>query len=276
MIVRLFCPRCAYEVSRSLVDYAEVDVPVPVSSLSDSGEYEVRCGKGHVCMVLLMNLKFELLYEMGLNALVDGYGREAISSFAAALERFYEFYWRVAMAHSSITPDAIDEACKPIARQSERQLGAYISASLLLTRRQPKLLNPNKEVAFRNQVIHNGYVPTQDEAVRFGDAVMSLINDGLEDLRENAKAALHEVYERLLPKTNDDDGEDDQGRTGAVNILTTIDVRHPPKPGEEDPRCGDVRSQMPRILKEREPKRMVLLSEAEMKRRFPDHSGPST
>src|ERR1700681_1770876 len=107
MIVRLFCPKCAYEVSKSIADYAEVDVPLPVSQLSESGEYEVVCGRGHISCVQLLNLKFELLFEMGLNALVDGYGREAVSSFAASLERFYEFYWRVAMAHLSVQEPSI-------------------------------------------------------------------------------------------------------------------------------------------------------------------------
>jgi hypothetical protein len=94
MIVRLFCPKCAHEVLKSLVDYAEVEAPLPVTKLTDDGTYEVRCGRGHISSVRLLNAKFELLFEMGLNALVDGYGREAVSSFAASLERFYEFYWR--------------------------------------------------------------------------------------------------------------------------------------------------------------------------------------
>ena len=48
------------------------------------------------------NLKFELLFELGINALIDGYPREAVSSFASALERFYEFFCQVAALALSI------------------------------------------------------------------------------------------------------------------------------------------------------------------------------
>lgn len=274
MIIRLFCPKCAHEVSKSLVDYAEIDVPVPVSGISDSGEYEIMCSRGHTSFVVLNNLKFELLFEMGLNALVNGYPREAVSSFTAALERFYEFYWRVTIAHFSITDEAAIAAWKPLSRQSERQLCAYISASLMLTKKPPRLLNPNKEVVFRNNVIHNGYVPTLEEATEFGDIVMALINEELDTLRALAPDMLIDTYKRLLPKRREEDKENSDEITGAINILTAIDVTNPPKAG--DVRSGKVTSQFPRIVKEREPKRMTLLSKKEMKRRYPDRMPEET
>src|SRR5579859_5545465 len=176
MNVRLFCPKCAYAVAKSLVDYAEIEVPVPVARLSDSGRYEVVCGHGHTSIVVLKNVKFELLFELGINALADGYCRDAVSSFAAALERFYEFYWLVTMAHLLVPDETAEAAWKVLSRQSERQLGAYVSAALALTKEPPCLLNPNKEIEFRNRVIHKGYVPSDEEATSFGDAVMILIN----------------------------------------------------------------------------------------------------
>lgn len=270
MIVRLFCPKCAYAVSKKLVDYAEIDVYSPMSRLSDSGKYEVVCGHGHTSTVVLNNLKFELLFEMGINAIVDGYAREAVSSFSAALERFYEFYWQVALAHLSIPEETITAAWKVLSRQSERQLGSYVTASLALTKEPPRLLNPNKEVEFRNSVIHKGYVPTDEEATEFGDAVMVLINEELEKLRRIAPGALEAVYKRLLPK-NKETSEDEI--VGGVNILTAIDVMNPPKPGDQ--RGKTLSSHFPRVLSEREPRRMALLSKEEMARRFPDRVKPS-
>lgn len=75
MIVKLFCPRCAYEATKNFDGHAVLEVPVPLTRLSDDGEYEVHCGKGHKSTVILDNVKFELLFEMGLNAIVDGYPR---------------------------------------------------------------------------------------------------------------------------------------------------------------------------------------------------------
>jgi hypothetical protein len=268
MIVKLFCPKCAHAVSKSLVDYAEIDVPLPMSRLSDDGRYEVVCGHGHTSSVVLNNLKFELLFEMGINAILDGYSREAVSSFSAALERFYEFYWRVAMAHLSIPGEIIAVAWKTLSRQSERQLGAYISASLALTKKQPILLNPNKEVEFRNNVIHKGYIPTDDEALEFGDSIMMLMNQEIENLRHTDPEALNTVYKELLPKGREETSADDI--TGAINILTAVDVTNPVKSG--DPRYGNVAHQFARILRDREPGRMVLLSKEEMDRRNPKRS----
>lgn len=265
MIVRLFCPKCAHAVLNALVDYVEIDVPLPVSTLKDDGVYEVVCGRGHTSIVRLLNLKFELLFEMGLNALVDGYGREAVSSFAAALERFYEFYWRVAMRHFSVPAEVVDCAWKSLSRQSERQLGAYISTSLLLERALPRVLSPNKEVEFRNEVIHKGYIPSIEQATDFGDVVMILINGALTNLRLVAPQALKETYESLLPKNLESTKADEI--TGAVNILNAVDVMHPPKPC--DGRSGTISDQFARILSEREPKKLALLSKEEMKRRSP-------
>lgn len=92
MIVRLFCPYCAYEASKLKKNAVMIDVPVPVAQLADDGRYEITCEKEHRSVVILNNIKFELLFEIGLNATVDGYYREVVSSFASALERFYEFY----------------------------------------------------------------------------------------------------------------------------------------------------------------------------------------
>lgn len=272
MIVRLFCPQCALDASKNLKGKIDIEVPVPVSQLADDGLYQVKCDKGHLGNVILGNVKFELLFEMGLNALVDGYPREAVSSFTSSLERFYEFYWRVAMTHAGVAASDIDQAWKPLSKMSERQLGAFTTASLVLTKSKPNLLNTNKQVPFRNNVIHNGYVPKNEEAVDFGRSVMVLIQEGLEELRCLESEALINVYKQMSPRDYDTDESDDDSDelVGCVNILTTIDVRNPPK--EKDKRVGDVERQLDRIRDERQPKRMQLLTEDEMQREYPKYS----
>jgi len=233
---------------------------MPVNRPSDDGRYEVHCAAGHVSIVTLDNVKFEILFEMGLNALIDGYPREAVSSFASALERFYEFYWNVVANFNSIPQDQIDAAWKTVGKQSERQLGMFVTASLMLTKKSPTLLNPNQEVAFRNRVIHGGYIPTTDEAIIFGDAVMDLINDSLTALRSLAFDALIGTYQNLSPAKTEatnggvsKTGRDDAGdHTGVVNIVTCVDVRHPVTE-VDDERRGGVAEQFERILREREP-----------------------
>ena len=275
MIVKLFCPRCVYEATKNFNEHAELEVPVPVSRLSDDGRYEVRCRKDHVSTVTLDNVKFELLFEMGLNAIIDGYPHEAVSSFTSALERFYEFYWHVVMRHFDIPKDQVDAAWKPLSKFSERQVGAYSTTVNLLTKKSPELLNPNKEIPFRNRVTHNGYVPTEEEAISFGDVVMRLINEDLAELRSIADKALNSIYKEFSPRDYDAPPDDDDSIIeGYVNILTAIDVRHPAK--GDDKRIGGVVDQFQRIIEDRQPTRMQLLSGKEMKKRFPDRELPET
>lgn len=250
---------------------------MPVSRPADDGKYEVHCAAGHISTVIVDNVKFELLFELGLNALVDGYPREAVSSFASALERFYEFYWRVVATFHSIPTEHAGGAWKVVAKQSERQLGMYVTAGLLLTKMCPPLLNPNQEVKFRNNVIHGGYIPTIDEAVAFGDVVMRLINDSLTTLRTLTPEALIATYEHLSPNEKEqpkttlaeiiwDDAAD---HMGIVNIVTAVDVRHPVTKGD-DIRRGGVAEQFARILQERKPHRLTLLDKSELEARFGD------
>jgi len=247
----------------------DIEVPVPVSQLADDGRYEVRCDLGHESIVILDNVKFELLFEMGLNAIFDGYPREAVSSFTSSLERFHEFYWRVSMHHIGVPVTEIDQAWKPMSKLSERQLGAFITASMVLAGSKPRLLNPNKQVPFRNNVIHNGYVPTKAEAIDFGNTVMDLIHEGLDQLRELGSASLVEIYQLMSPRDYgaDDNSDDSDELVGCVNILTSIDVRNPPN--GDDQRVGDVDTQIKRIGYERQPMRMQLLTEQEMHRCHP-------
>ena len=275
MIVKLFCPRCAYEATKNFDGYAVLEVPVPLSRLSDDDQYEVHCNKGHVSRVILDNIKFELLFEMGLNAIIDGYPREAVSSFASALERFYEFYWRVVMRHFDISKDQVNATWKPLSKFSERQVGAYVTAATILTKKVPTLLNANKEVPVRNRVIHNGYIPTSEEAISFGDVVMGLVNNDIEQLRLHANDALESTYKELSPRDYEvSSDEEDSVIVGCVNILTAIDVMHPPK--EDDKRVGSVENQFQRIIDDRQPTRMQMLSGEEMRKRFPDREFPET
>lgn len=263
MIVRLFCPVCAFAATKRL-PHAEIEVPLPIARLSDDGRYDVHCQAGHTSTVFLDNLKFELLFEMGLNALLDGYAREAVSSFTSSLERFYEFYWHVAMAHIAIPEEVRKNAWKPVAKQSERQLGAYVTAHLFLTKTIPPLLNPNVEVKLRNEVIHGGYIPTFEEAKDYGDLIMKLVNDALDELRKVAPDVLLATYKLLSPVPREDKG--DEELRGVINVMTAVDVRNPIV-RDDDPRRGCVVDQFKRIIKERIPHKMQLFTDKEARDR---------
>ena len=80
----IFCTKCLEEsnLNRTLI----------LKEIPANGIFHLRCEQGHETITFLQQTKFELLFDLGLYALCDGYPREAITNFAAALERFYEFY----------------------------------------------------------------------------------------------------------------------------------------------------------------------------------------
>src|ERR1700704_4595188 len=94
----------------------------------DDGVYDLTTPSGERHQLLLVDFHFELLYEIGSNALLDGYYREAVTSFAVALERFYETFIQFYFAVRN--PDAFDWDAfwKNLGKQSERQLGAFCVA----------------------------------------------------------------------------------------------------------------------------------------------------
>src|SRR6476646_4976383 len=119
------CPNCAHE---NRVEFA------------DSSVHDVTCARcGAQYCVFLRKQKFEVLFDLGTRALMDGYAREAVASFAAALERFLAFYVRAATLERAADTDAdfsaalaaLDGTWRHVASQSERQLGMFALAYLL-------------------------------------------------------------------------------------------------------------------------------------------------
>lgn len=168
----LSCAQCMHD------DLESAASTVQLTEFRDGSSYEFECQKGHKTVVILQQQKFEILFQIGAYAISDGYYREAISSFSTSLERFFEFFIRASLIETKIENDAVVDSWKLVAAQSERQLGAYIFVYLLTTGSPPRLL-PQKEVELRNGVIHRGRIPTRDEALRYGNAVLEIIRLGI-------------------------------------------------------------------------------------------------
>ena len=130
------------------------------SEFRDDSRYEHTCSKGHKTTTVLQQQRFEILFEIGAHAILDGYYRESVSSFTSSLERFYEFAIRVFLDNPSCPDTLVQDCWKLVSRQSERQLGAFIVLWAAAFRTTPDLLS-NKDVEFRNEVIHKGTIPTK-------------------------------------------------------------------------------------------------------------------
>lgn len=178
------CPECAREVRAEFADSAVHDLTCP------------HCG-AEFC-VLVRKHKFEVLFDLGTRALMDGYAREAVATFAAALERFFEFYVRSYVLERMADGDAdfagalaaLDGTWKHVSAQSERQLGMFALAYLLREGRPPDFLTPQALGSdFRNRVVHRGALPRREEVEAYAARVFALIDRLLTELGEGAAHA---------------------------------------------------------------------------------------
>jgi hypothetical protein len=174
--------------------------------LRDDGLLNVTCQNGHATVTAIQEQKYELLFELAVMALLDGYPREAATGMAASLERFYEFALRILCAKRGINDSAFSTAWKLIANQSERQFGAFVFAYMLESGIAPLTIDeekPNHIVGqdwkgrpwkeFRNSVVHKGYMPSASEAMAYGELVFNHIKELTIWLSENCSEAFNSV-----------------------------------------------------------------------------------
>lgn len=192
MRLPIICSRCMSEDIASARPFATVE-------WQDDGRYEVTCPKGHASITILQEQKFELLFDIGAYALIDGYYREAVSSFTSSLERFYEFFVVSVLFENGIGESVLTSAWKDVVNQSERQLGAFIFLYVREFKNMPALLS-KKSIAFRNDVIHKGKIPSRARALEYGTEILGLIRPQLRELKQKfpngVRAAIFEHLKR--------------------------------------------------------------------------------
>jgi len=136
-----------------------------------------------------------------------GYYRESVSSFASALERFNEFCIRVITKRRGIDNAVFEKSWNLMAKQSERQLGAFISLWVTEFGEIPVLLCDKKMkkedmVRFRNRVVHEGKIPTREEAIKFGNAVLDVLRPPLAILRKSYQEEINKITSENLMKAS--------------------------------------------------------------------------
>lgn len=180
--------------------------------LNDDGSYLFECMHGHKSETLLQHHKFEILFDIGAYAILDGYYREAVSSFASSLERFYEFCVRVISKRHGMSKDIFGKAWKLMSKQSERQLGAFIFLWVIEFGKLPDLLNDKKMksdedmIKFRNRVVHEGKIPNREEAIKFGNAVLEVLMPPFKVLRKSYEEEVVKITFENLQKASSKSG----------------------------------------------------------------------
>jgi hypothetical protein len=197
-------------------------------SPTDSGNYSYVCTRGHEGVAILQQDRFQLLFQIGIHALVDGYPREAVADFTASLERFYEFYFKLTCRLSDIDRGAEERTWSLVSRQSERQLGLFLASYLSLNGTPGPMLS-NRQIEFRNDIIHKGRIPTHEEAIKFGEAVSNLVQPIMDDIRSSRVEALHSMeIERIMLAADGRPG------TSTISYPTFLTFHHEQKMSLEE------------------------------------------
>jgi hypothetical protein len=166
-----------------------------------------------------------MLFEIALNAIKDSYRREAVTSFSASIERFFEFAVRVIANNKKLAPQVFDGAWKKVSGQSERQFGAYVLLYTTSFAEVPEVLNDNM-TKLRNGVVHGGRIPDKAEAIAFGRAAYRVIQAGIQKLRRACLGDVNEVLSQHVSKIANKMGEKYprtfQVTSTALNVIDDI------------------------------------------------------
>lgn len=190
----LFCDQCLKEDGNTKDAYENLKKHMKgeehyLAEINDENLYEFICPRNHKSFRQLSEEKFVLLFDLGALALLDGYAKEAVSTFASAYERFVEYCIKVICISKSAEDAFFLKTWKTMIKQSERQVGAFYILQLLEFG-ETKFIIPDKWINFRNKVIHQGYIPKSEEAIDYGEYILSLIDLILIELKNKNPESL--------------------------------------------------------------------------------------
>ena len=207
------CMECFQELGQPTNEFASLE-------FRDDGRYEICCSRGHKSVTVLQQQKFEILFDIGANAILDGYYRESVSSFTSSLERFYEFGLKVLCKKRGMKTGVFLNAWKQVSNQSERQLGAFLFLWASEFGEVPKLLNSN-DVGFRNSVIHKGKIPSKEEALEYGNTILTIIRPKITLLKSSCGEQIEDVtFEHIRDCSNIGEGQVSGGTMFAKTIVS--------------------------------------------------------
>lgn len=165
----------------------------------------MECPNGHDFYCIPTFADYELLFEAGAYSLESTNYVEAVSYFTNSLEKFRYFVILVSDYYNELPLKEIEKKRK-LVKLSERKIGAFYQAYSYILKKSP-LEFDNRQVQFRNAVIHEGKIPTHNETKTYGIAVMNYIKEIQVELRYNLPTDITFLAEfrfRLLEVLNED------------------------------------------------------------------------
>jgi hypothetical protein len=166
----------------------------------DGPLYYLTCPSGHEERVLLGTPKHEILFQMGSYALLDENYWAAIAMFGSSLEEFWEFAHQCIYAYQKVTPLPLPRVNEPGNKaRFENAWREVFKPQPPGTRQYPEppvLTKDQYEI--RNQVMHRGHIPTKEEAVDLGNAVLTRVAPATDALRWTLDGAVGEASHAII------------------------------------------------------------------------------
>lgn len=216
MKLPLPCMQCFQELGHPTNEFSFVE-------FRDDGQYEVFCTHGHKSITILQQQKFEILFDIGANAIIDGYYREAVSSFTSSLERLYEFCIKVICEKRKVNETLYSSAWKTISNQSERQWGAFLLLWISEFGELPTVLS-EKQVKFRNKVVHQGKIPNKQEAMIYGETILKITRPLIAFLYKSCPNEISTIVFRHIRDCSKLDNLFNSNITSTMSISTILSL----------------------------------------------------
>jgi hypothetical protein len=121
------------------------------------------------------------------------YHREAILTCASALDAYLDFHVAVLMRSTASKKEDVDALLKFISKQAERRLGAFLAAETAISKQQPGYIR-QPMIELRNNIVHKGYIPTQDEAFGYLQHVLDFIVARYAALHHQHSDTIHKIF----------------------------------------------------------------------------------
>lgn len=191
ILISTYCDECSEEAEKRGNKYLHNTPPefTPIE-LNENGIYSLQCPNNHTKWFFLQEQLFQILFDLGVLSVSDGYTREAVSSFATSLERFYEFIIKLILLSDNIHESLITKYWNVVSKQSERQFGSYLSLFSYKFNQLPPFPS-NKWIEFRNDIMHKGKIPSESITIEYGQLISDLIFDILFLLKDYYKEDIH-------------------------------------------------------------------------------------
>lgn len=251
MKLPLICHQCIQDASDgNPIPAGGTEVPMKNVPVQASGIYRGKCVNGHNVTMIADFQPFELLFESAVEAMADGYMREAVGSFAASLERFYEFSTKILLLSTGVRAEQFEVIWQQVSSQSERQLGLYLGIYSSQFLEVPTLLK-KRSTELRNQVVHKGLFPSPEAALGFGEDVYHIINIGIDRLRSTVPDVMETVRQDARNMMFRGVKSDESPICFSGPTTISLSILNEPMPLEEALRIAQVRLQNQRIATHR-------------------------